>query len=318
MNTILRLGHLGLFDSAPLLVAQKRGYFSDAGLRVELSCELGLASLCAKLADERLAGACLPASLPVLLSLGQGRHRVPVASVLVTSYQDLAIARIERVRRTEPAADHRLRIGVLGASGSSRLVVQRWVERQPSLGPAPKVVLVPLSISQLLAFLADGLLEGCCAPEPLPLLASAVDPAAVITPSAALYPMHPGSAVAMHSSYLQHRSELMDALASSLRRACRYCADPAHEAELWDLLREQSLLSGLGAELDHPLVLRPANATMPALGVRYLGPGRDGALDAAGAAFLEQACRSAASNLPRGADVRSEIARLYSPTALVS
>ena len=312
MNTILPLGHLGLLDSVPLLVAQKHGFFTAAGLQVELHCELGLASLGAKLAEDRLAGACLPAPLPVLLSLGLGRARVAVESVLIVSYQDLAIACPPPSAARSPAPARPLRLGVLGSASPSRFVLQRWLE-QKQRHPAEAVTIIPLAVSQLLAFLGDGVIDGFCAEDPLPALAACGDRVMQVTSSGEFAPMHPGSAVVLHAKVLRQNPGLRPALTHALQRACRYCSDPAHHEELWSLIRDQPALAHLHASAGSPDEAAPLAwpDAAPRCGVRYLGPDTPHGLDVAGAGFLERACRAMAGAGARHTDFRVEIARVY-------
>ena len=60
----IRLGYVPLLDAAPLIVAKEKGLFRDAGLRVELSREVGWATIRYKLAFGNLAVSYTHLTLP--------------------------------------------------------------------------------------------------------------------------------------------------------------------------------------------------------------------------------------------------------------
>lgn len=310
MLSHLRIGHIGLLDSAPLLVAHGSGFFADEGLTVTLSCELGLASVCGKLADERLDGACMPAPLPVLLSLGSGLARVPMRVVATTSWQGTGVVLAgSRVAAGLRAAG--VRIGVTAPGAPSRLILLKLSQVRDS-SPASEVVQVPVAPSQMIEFLNDGMVDGICAGDPLPALACAAAGAVRVADSGELFPWHLGGVVALRTSRLELQPGIGAAVERAVARARELCADPARAGEIWRMVLAQAPYAGWGKEVCDPVIAAAAAGEGTLSGTRFASPEDQVGFSAATVAFLENACRGAASVSVRPADLKAEIARVYS------
>ncbi|AHF90347.1 nitrate transporter [Opitutaceae bacterium TAV5] len=304
----LHIGHIGLLDAAPLLVAQERGYFVGEGLQVTLSCQLGLATLCGKLADYRLHGACLPAPLPLLLSLGKGVPRVSMQVVSVCACQGMGIvmASSRPAARTAP-----LRIGVTTPGSAARLLWHRH-QQLAANGSLAEAVLVPMAAGQLVDFLLEGMLDGFCGMDPLPALACLQGSGEIVADSAGLFPLHPGSVVALRADVAESQPQAAAALDRALTRACADCADPANRHELWQLLLAQCPYTDLSPALKAALADPPDDDPSGRTSMRFESPAdRGGGLPAAAETFLEAACRSAIGPSARSMDIKAEIARVF-------
>lgn len=272
---------------------------------MQLSCELGLAALIAKLTDHHLDGACLPAHLHVLLSLGAGVARVPMEAVGMCSYQDLAVVLAQK-NPEKPAGTgaeaNTLRLGMLTPGSPARLLTQRWLQLDFSASRVEPVN-VPLAASQLVDFLSEGAIDGFCGIEPGPTLALARGGGEIVARSADLFPWHPGGALALQRELAQNHPPLATALTRALSRARQYCADPVNAHEVWNLvLAQHRALSGAG-------LLQPAEAHRAE--PFFAGPAGGSLLDDEGAAFVALACQAAAADALRGLDLKAEIARVF-------
>lgn len=81
----ITVGHMPLADAAPLLWAQSRGHFADAGLDVRLVCEVSWASLRDRLAYGALDAAQCLAPMPLAATLGADGVGVPMVSAMCLS-----------------------------------------------------------------------------------------------------------------------------------------------------------------------------------------------------------------------------------------
>lgn len=307
MNNSLRIGHLGLLDSAPLLLAEQRGFFRDEGLSVTFTCELGLSSLIDKWIDGRLTGACLPAALPVLLSLGSSIGTIPIEQAFLLSYQDLAIVRTRPPVGVKRPPGPPLRVGIPVHDTAARVIVQRWLQQ---FEPRAEVSLLPLSIHQLPSFLRDQFIDAFCATEPLPALATLRHDAEVICHSGEFFPLHPGSAIALRSDGGAGGSEATAAFGRALARALTICNAPGGTGELWPLILAQPPFVEFGrSEPTHAATLVADHTARASL--RFAAEPRT-PLSADAVSFLEQVCRaSPLRQQRRDADLTSEIRRLY-------
>jgi ABC-type nitrate/sulfonate/bicarbonate transport system substrate-binding protein len=287
----LSIGHIGLLDAAPLLVARERGYFEAEGLSVSLSCELGLATVFGKLSESRLDGACLPVQMPFLLSVGASVPRVSMRASMVTSYQGTGIV-ITKARYTSRVGGPALRIGTVAPGTSARLFL--------------------VVASQLMDFFRDGMFDGFCGIDPLPSLAGLRSDVVRIASSADLFPMHPGGVAALRTEVVERYPELSAAWTRALTRACEVCADPAEYAEIWNLVLSQGPYMELDSDsrkaLAHPLDEYTASSSS----IRFTNTQKGMARMEDPDAFIDASCRSALGPSMRNFDIKSEIARVYS------
>lgn len=305
----LHIGHLGLLDAAPLLIARARGYFETEGLSVTLSCELGLATICGKLAESRLDGACLPVQLPLLLSAGAGVPRVSMQAASVTSYQGTGIV-MAKARQSSRAGGAGLRIGVIAPGTSARLFLHRHQQLNPG-GVLMDAVLVPAVAGQLIDFLSDGVFDGFCGFDPLPSLAALRPDIVYMTDSAELFPMHPGGVAALRTELVEGNPQVAAGWARVLARACEECANPAHQAEIWKLIFSQGLYAELDAASRAALVRSLEENRPGAPSIRFITSAKGGGRIADPEVFIDAVCRSALGSSLRGLDLKAEIARVY-------
>ena len=79
----LRIGFVALSDCAPLVVAQSNGYFADRGIKVELTREIGWATIRDKIMYGELDAAQAPAGLIVAANCGLTSARAECLTALV-------------------------------------------------------------------------------------------------------------------------------------------------------------------------------------------------------------------------------------------
>ena len=87
----LRLGFVPLTDCAPLLMARELGLFGKYGLSVQLSRELGWATIRDKIIYRELDAAHAVAGMPFAATLGLGSIRCECLTALVLNLQGNAI-----------------------------------------------------------------------------------------------------------------------------------------------------------------------------------------------------------------------------------
>jgi ABC-type nitrate/sulfonate/bicarbonate transport system substrate-binding protein len=312
MKNPIRISHLGLLESAPLLVAQEHGFFAQEKLEVELHCDLGLASICGKLSDGRIEGACLPAQMPVLLSLGAGVGKVAMEPVFLVSNQDMALVLSPKASSQEKGkpAPPVLKIGVLGHGSPGCHLVKSWLHAQPGTTKSEPVY-VSLAASQLVHFFDEGLIDGFCGIDPMPALARLHGEAVIAATSATLSPRHPGSVVALRSELVAERPGLVEALARALRSGREFCANPANHDKVWALLLAQNPYGYITEDQRIALVQQFEASTGNAISSRFETPKNSGRVDAQGARFIELACRAATGIAEKHFDFGAEITRLY-------
>lgn len=310
MKSSLRIGHIGLLDVAPLLVAQQQGYFVAEQLDVTLTCELGLATVCGKLADQRLDGACLPAPLPVLLSLGAGVPRVSMGVVALTCWQGLGVV-FAAGRPGAKTSGAVTRVGVVSPGSPTRLLLHRLAQTSPAAFPG-EITQVPMVASQLVEFLREQMLDGFCGIDPLPGLARLLDGVSFVADSAGLFPRHPGGALALRIECVEQLPHAASALARAVSRARDFCADPINREGVWRLVLSLPPYAEIEPAMREQLIARVVSEEAGWSSVSFdAPPAAPVGLGAAADVFLDNACRGAAGPSGRTLDFKAEIARVF-------
>ena len=85
----LRVGFVPLVDCAPLVMAHELGLFARHGLSVQLSRELGWATIRDKIIYGELDAAHAPAALPFAANFGLGSDQCASVSGLRAGFTDL-------------------------------------------------------------------------------------------------------------------------------------------------------------------------------------------------------------------------------------
>ncbi len=93
----IRIGYVPLCDCAPLIMAHELGFLARRGLRIELSREVGWATIRDKIVMRDLEAAHAPAAMVLGISLGIGSFPVPCLTGLVLNLHGNAITLSNRL-----------------------------------------------------------------------------------------------------------------------------------------------------------------------------------------------------------------------------
>lgn len=256
----LRLGFVGLTDCAPLVMARELGLFSRHGLDVELSRELGWATIREKILHGELDAAHAPAGMLLSVVAGLGGSSADCLTGLVLNLHGNAITLSQRlwqagvrdgialrdyVRRRGRA----LTLGTVYHWSSHSVLLRLWLKSLGlELDTHARVVVVPPS--QMVTNLRAGHLDGFCAGEPWNSLAVMSRVGWVVARSAELAPLHPEKVLMVRSSFAKNRSDEHEALIAALVEAARYCDEPANREVVAKTLATPGCV-GAGADAVH-------------------------------------------------------------------
>lgn len=162
----LEYGYVQLTDSAPLLIADALGYFSDVDLNVTLSREVSWANVRDKLASGHLDGAQMLSPLPLMTTLGASGMRVPLLTGLVMSANGNAVTLSYDAYNDLENPAQELTIAVVHGFSTHHLLLQEWLRQYKRKA---KTVIVPPS--QMVDSLKQGIIDGFCVGEPWNTLA---------------------------------------------------------------------------------------------------------------------------------------------------
>ncbi len=272
----LRLGFIPLTDAAPLIVAASQGHFARRGLDVELSREVGWATVRDKIIYRELDAAHAVAPMVVATTLGLGCLATPCLTACVLNAHGDAItlssaldkrgvvdaetlrAEIQRTRH-----ERLLVLGVVFAHSAQHLLLRDWL-RGARIDPDKDVRIVVVPPPQLHRNLAAGTLDGYCVGDPYNTQAVREKTGFIAALSSELAPGHPEKVLMVREDFAAARGEEHLALVAALQEAAVLCDDPAFRPELVRLLSRPEYLNV------------PARLLAPALvGPLELGGGRE-------------------------------------------
>jgi ABC-type nitrate/sulfonate/bicarbonate transport system substrate-binding protein len=244
----LRLGFIALNDAAPLIVAQELGHFRRHGLNVELSREVGWATIRDKVVYRELDAAHALGGMIPSTTLGLGCPATPCLTAFVFNTNGNALTLStelwergvrdagtmrEEIRRSR--RDRTYVFGVVFAHSSHHLHVCDWLA-SGGIDPARDVRIVVVPPPQLFRNLLAGTIDAYCVGDPWNSLAVREGAGWCPATSLDLAPGHPEKVLMVRSDFAAQRAEEHLALVAALAEAAVLCDDPAFRPELVRLL----------------------------------------------------------------------------------
>ena len=266
----LRLGFVPLTDCAPLVMAQELGLFEKFGLRVQLSRELGWATVRDKLVHGELDAAHALAAMPLAATLGLGSVAVDCLTALILNLNGTAITLSNGLWKLGVRDGHSLReiirttrcekkitFGVVFSFSSHRQLLRKWLSAH-GIDPERDVRIVVVPPPQLAGNLKSGHLDGFASGEPWNSMAVQSHAGWIAATSAELDPGHPEKVLMVRADFAARRSDEHLALAAALLQACEFCESPENHLEIAETLARpefigvpaEILLRGLTGKLD--------------------------------------------------------------------
>ncbi len=270
LNPKLRVGFVPLTDCAPLVMAQELGLYEKYGLRVELSRELGWATIRDKIIHRELDAAHALATMPVAASLGLGSVACDCVTGLVLNLNGNAITlssdlwqrgvrdgKTLRAEITRSRPEKIFTFGVVFSFSSHRHLLRRWFSLH-GIDPERDVRIVVVPPPQMAANLKAGNLDGFCAGEPWNSVAVQSRAGWIMATSSELDALHPEKVLMVRADFAVKRSTEHLALIAALLEACEYCDQPENHAKIIATLArpefvgvsETALCRGINGQLD--------------------------------------------------------------------
>lgn len=272
----IRIGFIPLTDAAPILVAHAHGLFKKRGLDVELSREVGWATVRDKIIYRELDAAHAVAPMVVATTLGLGCLATPCLSACVLNAHGNALtlstalwkrgvrdAATLRAEIQQTRHERLLVLGVVFGCSAQHIILRDWL-RGAQIDPDKDLRIVVVPPPQLHRNLAAGTIDGYCVGDPWNSLAVREKTGWIAATSAELAPGHPEKAFMVREDFAAARPDEHLALVSALQEAAIVCDDPGFRPELTRLLSRPEFVNV------------PARLLAPALvGPIELGGGRE-------------------------------------------
>ncbi len=244
----LRLGFVPLVDCAPLVAAAEFGFFEQYGLRVQLSRELGWASIRNKMLYGELQVAQAVAGMPLAATLGIGGPAKACCTGMVLNLHGNGItlsnthfkkgaspAECLQAAVDDVAGERKLVFGTVSLVSSHYFLLRRWLKKA-GLDVERDVEIAVVPPPQMPANLQAGNVDGYCVGEPWNSIAVHAAIGFLAASSAGFDPRHPEKVLMVRQSFARRREEEHLKLIAALMDACDFCQQAENHEELAKLL----------------------------------------------------------------------------------
>lgn len=261
----VRIGFIPLADCAPLLVAKEKELFRKHGVKVELSCEVGWATIREKLLYGQVDAVHAIAGLALAMRLGLSTPPCRVVAPFVFNLHGDAItlsrdlwnrgvrdaASLKKLIRS--TSSRRLTFGMVSRYAAHHFLLRRWLETG-GIDPNQDVRIVALPPTQMAANMAAGLIDGYCVGEPWNSVAVEKGIGWVAATSEDLAPNHPEKVLLMNETFIEQHLDQAQAITQALTESCAYCDAPENRLEVAHILAESGYFNGQELTLQKSLV----------------------------------------------------------------
>ncbi len=242
----VRIGFIPVVDCAPLLVAEHLDLFRKHGVQVQLSCEVGWATIREKLLYGQIDAAHAIAGLALAMRMGLSTPPAKVVAPFVfnlhgngiTLSRDLwnrGVKDAASLRKLIRSSSRLLTFGMVSRFSSHCFLLRRWLE-SGGIDPDRDVRMVTLPPMQMTASLKEGLIDGYCVGEPWNSAAVESGCGWIAATSAELAKEHPEKVLLMAETFIENHGDQAHAIIAALKEACAYCDATENRAMVAQLL----------------------------------------------------------------------------------
>ncbi len=249
----LEIGFVPLTACAPLAVAKEKGFFKKHGLdEVNLVRETSWRGIVDGMVGGYLDAAQMPSGMPLWLTLG-GHQDQPLSVVsaltmtrngngitLDKRFYDQGIhtlADFKKMLLDSPERQHRM--GLVHPSSMHNLLLRYWLA-SGGIDPDKDVSLTSIPPAQMIVDLQAGTIDGFCVGEPWNTRAAMEGVGFTVATDLELWPGHPGKVLGVREDWANAYPNTHVALVKALLDAGQYCADPANEKEVREILSQRA------------------------------------------------------------------------------
>jgi len=270
-TTTLRLGYIPIFESAPLIIAQEKGFFKKYGMtdvKVMKQASWGAARDNVEIgaAGGGIDGGQWQMPMPHLISEGlitKGKTKLPMYVLLQTSTHGNGIA---IANKRADGTSHlgqgvgldmskaRAHIDKLKATGTpftaaytfpaanQELWIRYWLGAG-GINPDEDVKLIVVPAAQTVANMKSGSMDGFSTGDPWPyrILADQIGFMAALTEE--IWPNHPEEYLAIRADWVDKNPNATKAVLKGVMEAQQWCDDPANSAELAKILSGREFIN---------------------------------------------------------------------------
>jgi two-component system, oxyanion-binding sensor len=283
------VGFIPLLDCGPLVVAAEKGFAAEVHIDLTLVRETSWANIRDRIVLGHFDAAHMLGPMAVASTLGIGHVKVPLVAPYslglggnaitvsnavweqMTLYgarsgaqpaaQGAALRKVVRTR--EQGRKPPLTFAMVYPFSCHNYELRYWLAAA-GIHPDHDVRLVVLPPPLLVDALREGQIDGFCVGEPWNSLAVAVDVGSIVAPTSAIWRLSPEKVLGCRLDWAQRFPERLARLLRALHRASQWCEEPAHHAELAQLLSAPKYVGApadiLMRGLSNRLILRHGEA----------------------------------------------------------
>lgn len=244
----VRLGFIALNDCAPIVMARELGLFEKYGVRVEITREVGWATIRDKILYGELDAAHAVAGLLYACSLGLGCVQADCVTGLVLNLHGNAITLSKNLalRGVRDAATfndeikrsrEKLVLGVVSPFSAHHFLMRRWL-RSGGIDPERDVHIAVVPPAQMFDNLRAGHIDGYCVGDPWNSLAVMRGAGWVVATSEELAPRHPEKILLVQKQFAEARAFEHRAVIAALIEACAFCDRPENRERVIEMLAQ--------------------------------------------------------------------------------
>ncbi len=251
----LRVGFVPLIDAAPLIMARELGCYDRYGIQVQLSREVGWATIRDKIIFGQLDAAHALAAMPFAATIGQSCVACDCLSGLVLSLNGngITLSNTLRERGVRDANslrqiielnrhDRQFTFGVVFRSSSHHYLLREWL-RRGGIHPEADVNVVIVPAPSMFENLRNGHLDGYCVGEPWNTVAVRKNMGWVASTSLDLAPGHAEKVLMVRKDFAEQHTDEHVRLIAAIYEACLWCDAPANREELARVLSRRAYLN---------------------------------------------------------------------------
>jgi bicarbonate transport system ATP-binding protein len=274
----LEIGFVPLTASAPLVVAQEKGFFAKHGLEeVNLVRETSWRGIVDGIAENYLDAAQMPAGMPIwFTNAGNKDIPLPVVTALTMTRNGNAITLAKKFYKQgiQTAKDlknaileskeEKHRLGMVHPSSMHNILLRYWLAAG-GIDPDRDVELKTIPPAQMVVDLKGNTIDGYCVGEPWNFRAAMEGAGFTVATDLEIWQGHPGKVLGVREDWANKYPNTHIALVKALLEACAYCADENNHLEIRKLLATRKYLStdidyihlgtpnDMSCSLDHPM-----------------------------------------------------------------
>lgn len=236
----IRIGFVPLNDAAPFLLARELDLFGDYGLDVQLSRELGWASIRDKVATGELTAAQSILGLPLAMFSSDAPSSLqPFIAPLITSLQGNGITIAKHFRdegcqtphsmmhwHRDKGTSRPLTFAIVSRYSSHHILIRQWL-KSDGIDPDTDVNMVVLPPPQMVHHIKAGHIDGYCVGEPWNSISIMAGSGFCVATSAEISPYHPEKVFMVSRQFVESDEEQCIKLVAAVLEACKLCNQPS-------------------------------------------------------------------------------------------